>query len=167
MKINYPIFLFIILFAFVSCTKNADETDDPVNNSDANNTTDNAPDKIVGKALVLYNSKMQYTLQAFGFASNSTCNVVMIGGVYKLIGTPSYTYSKSTATKAKVEVKYSDQFKVGSDYTNSNRTYTADLSFTSVSGGTYTGTEKAVSNSNVSSLNGTTNRTISGTFTLN
>lgn len=166
MKTNSLIVLFLILFAFYSCEKTTDKTDDPAMNGGINNTPDNAPDKIIGKALVLYNAKMQYTLQASGFASNSTCDVVMIGGVYKLIGTPSYTYSKSTATKAKVEVKYSDQFKVGLDYTNSNRTYTADLSFTSESEGSYTGTEKAVCNSSVAGLNGTTTRTISGTFTL-
>jgi len=166
MKINYPIFLFIILFAFVSCTKNADKTEDPVNKGDTNNTSDNAPLKIVGKAIVLYNSKMQYTLQASEFTSTNTCKVVMIGGVYKLTGTKSYAYSKSTAMNANLEVKYSDKLQIGSDYTNTNSTYTADLSFTSASGGSYTGTEKAVCNSSVAGLNGTTSRTISGTFTL-
>ncbi len=153
-----------MLLALVSCTKNDDITVDPVN--DTNIRTNDAPDNIVGKALVLYNSKMQYTLQVSEFASNSTCNVVMIGGVYKLVGTPSYTYSKSTANNATLEVKYSDHINFGSDYWNSIRIYTADLSFTSESGGTYTGFEKSTTTGNVNGINGTDQRGISGTFTL-
>ncbi len=162
MKANTLFLLFLMLFTIASCDKNGDPVDEEV----VDNNPDNAPDKIFGKSLVLYNSKMQYTLQASGFTSKSTCAVVMLGGVYKLTSTPTYIYSKSTAKSASLEVKYADKLQIGSDYTNTNSTYTATLSFTSESGGSYTGTEKAVSNSNVSGLNGTTSRNISGTFTL-
>lgn len=147
---------------FASCEKD----DDVENENETNTTTDLAPIKIIGKELVLYNSKMQYTLQASAFASNNTCKVPMLASSFSLTNTPTFTYSKKTANSASLEIKYSYKLQIGKEYTNSSDTYTTTLSFLSSTGGTYIGTEKSVSTGNVSALNGTTSRTISGSFTL-
>jgi hypothetical protein len=135
--------------------------------SNTNNITDNAPDKIIGNAIVLFNPQMQYTLRASSFTSNNTCTVPMLLPDFILTATPTYTYSKSAENVASLVVKYSDKFQmIGSNYTYSNYTYTAALSFTSESGGTYTGTEKVITTGDYPDLNGTASRDIYGTFTM-
>lgn len=162
MKINLTIIIFFTLLISLSCENNSDVADE----NETNTTTDLAPIKIIGKELVLYNSKMQYTLQASAFASNNTCKVPMLASSFSLTNTPTFAYSKKTANSASLEIKYSYKLQIGKEYTNSSETYTTTLSFTSSTGGTYIGTEKSVSTGNVSALNGTTSRTISGSFTL-
>ncbi len=163
--LNPLLFILILGFPFfASCEKDDDVENE--NETETNTTTDLAPIKIIGKELVLYNSKMQYTLQASAFASNNTCKVPMLASSFSLTNTPTFNYSKITANSASLEVKYAYKLQIGKDYTNTSETYTTTLSFTCSTGGTYIGSEKSVSTGNVSALNGTSTRTISGSFSL-
>jgi hypothetical protein len=158
MKSKFLLCAILLLSILGSCSKN----DDLINTE----TTSFVPDNIVGKALILFSPTMKYTLQASAFTSYKTCTIPMISSIYTETVTPSYTYSKTNKTQANLVVKHTVKGKVGTDYWFIASTYTVTLTFTSELGGTYNGTDKAITTGNVSELNGTSSSDIYGTFSI-
>ena len=127
-------------------------------------TPDYAPEEITGKALVLFNPTMKYTLRASSFTTEGTCKVPMLISDFIPTVTPTYNYTKTQTNNASLVVKYAYKYYIGS-YTYNDLTFDVALTFTSESGGTYTGTEKFVS-TGVILGNSNSTSDIYGTFTM-
>jgi hypothetical protein len=150
---------FIVVLSFNSCKK--DE------NGILNEKEECTPKSIVGKSIVLYSTQNKKTLEASNFDSDGKCNVPMPITSFKLVTTPMYTYSSmDNKESANFTLDYTHKLQYGKDYTCSKMTYTVELTFKNPKEGTYNGTEKTVTTGNVPKLNGTSSRSLYGTFIL-
>lgn len=164
-RILFPIICLLtgyMSLMFVSCVKEGDEMED--NREDT--LVNLAPKNVIGNTLTFYNSKLKVVQKAYGFTSGGSCIVPMLTSDYTLLATPKYSYVKESNCKAFFQLQYTYRLQISSDYTNTKVSITTDITYTSESGGTFSGTETDVSTSNVSALNGTSTRIISGTFVM-
>ena len=155
--------LVVILFSVGACKKDGSITGN--HGKPPENSVEYAPANILEKSLVLYNSKMQWTAKPSGFNANGTCSVQVFPG-YTLLTTPTYSYTKRNKNDADFNLNYSERLKIGSSISDLKLTYPVYLTFTSETGGNYTGSENCVTTDNVSFSTRTSTRSISGTFTL-
>lgn len=155
--------LVVILFSVGACKKDGSITGN--HGKPPENSVEYAPANIWEKSLVLYNSKMQTEAKASEFTSSGTCTVIMLPN-FTLLKTPTYSYNKTDNNVADFNLNETERLKIGTLYSDLKLTYPAHLTFTSETGGNYTGSENCVTTGNVSGSNGTTTRSISGTFTL-
>jgi hypothetical protein len=142
----------VVLCILIPCINACSKKTNPENIPDIQESPSNyAPVSILNKKLILYTDPARITLEASNFISSGTCSVKLPQG-FVLTTTPKYTYSRDEYNFAHFTINYSCKY-VSVDNTNTKETITADLVFTSGSGGKYTGYEGS--------------RSLSGTFKLN
>jgi len=157
------ILAFMLLIALTSCDESSSsEVDDTKAEIEV---PEYSPKNIIGKSLILYNSKMQHTLKASAFSANNTCSVPMLTSDFSLVSTPTYNFSKLSATNGSLTVNYTYKLRIGSNITISTLTYQVSLLFNSATTGTYSGSESDRTTYNSGTpTNGY--RVISGSFGL-
>ena len=158
MKNKKNLLILFIVFSLFGCTKN-DEINPRTDNQNTEQQIDYAPTKLIGKTLNLQTSGEKY----YSFMYSGTCKIDLIA--FTLTNTPTYSYIKTKSNTASFSANYKSSYMASSpqyaSYTSYNCTYT--LTFTSESGGTYSGSWKSIS---TGFGGGTINKNFDGVFSI-
>lgn len=145
----------ILLMSLVSCGH-----DDSDNDTGMFDNTESSSFKIPS-SLVGYTMKMDVYEKIYNFNSSGSCSYS--GSVGTLVGTPSYTYSKLSSKTASFCLTHEEKDGVGITKSYTYYTDNLTLTFTSKSGGTYSG---KMTMKSTGSLSETKTSTVRGKFTL-
>lgn len=124
---------------------------------------DYAPSNIYSKSLKV---KGDYNYTMTNFTSGGRFSIPEAAYV-SFIGTPSYSYSKTSENTAKFYSKYAYRMHPGSsNYSDLSYTLDLRLNFLGSDIGNFTGTIKVVTTGAVEAINGTKTYTKGGTFSF-
>ncbi len=166
---NQIIFYLLIVAIFNSslvlnsCSKTEDSTNNAI-------TPAFTPKNLVGKEIICYTSDDRIAMDAYDFTVAdklwSDCKILKTLIVWPYTTTPTYDYYVGSNENSLLKIQFTTKAVIGSYYYSTWSYYVFELTFTSESGGTFTGFERSTTTGNVNGINGSDERDLSGKFIL-